>query len=100
MENDNEVHGFFYDTKDQDFYALVSAHDTYGRRKLTYLLYILITSYIVFTSLSWILTYRFVKKMLAPLDAFHQQIKNISESDLKLSSREAISSRDWDTADE
>jgi signal transduction histidine kinase len=82
MENDNEVHGFFYDTKDHDFYALVSAHDTYGRRKLTYLLYILIISYIVFTGLSWILTYSFVKKMLAPLDAFHQQIKNISESDL------------------
>lgn len=83
-ENENEVYGFFYDTKDKDYFALVSANDSYGKRKLTYLLYILIFTYLVFSVFIWLFTYKFVKKLLLPLDAFHIQLKEITEKNLDI----------------
>jgi signal transduction histidine kinase len=83
-ENENEVYGFFYDTNDKDYFALVSADDSYGKRKLTYLLYILIITYLVFSVFIWLFTYKFVKKLLLPLDAFHIQLKEITEKNLNI----------------
>lgn len=81
-ENENEVYGFFYDTNENDYYALISANDSYGKRKLEYLIYILLSTYIFFTSLAWILTYKFVKKLLFPIDTFHKKLKSITENNL------------------
>lgn len=77
-----EVYGVFYDTKDQDFYALISANDDYGQRKLLYLRYILITSYVFFTVLAWVMTSLMVKKLMKPLSSFHRKIKIINENNL------------------
>jgi signal transduction histidine kinase len=81
-ENENEVYGFFYDTNEKDYFALISANDSYGKRKLEYLFYILLFTYIVSTILAWYLTYTFVKYILSPIDLFHNQLKSISESNL------------------
>ena len=81
-EKENEVYGFFYDTNAKDYYALISANDSYGKRKLDYLIYILLITYIVFTALAWLLTYKFVKKLLFPIDIFHKKLKSISENNL------------------
>lgn len=81
-ENDNEVYGFYYDSQDKDYFALVSANDNYGKRKLTYLIYILISTYLIFTTLTWLFTYRFVKTLLFPLDEFHNKLTEISEKNL------------------
>jgi signal transduction histidine kinase len=83
-ENDNEVYGFYYDTQDKDYFALVSAHDNFGKRKLVYLLYILLSTYLVFIALTWIFTYRFVRKLLLPLDEFHAKLKDISGKNLDI----------------
>ncbi|MCD0472665.1 HAMP domain-containing sensor histidine kinase [Flavobacterium sp. JAS] len=77
-----EVYGVFYDTKDRDFYALISATDDYGQRKLLFLRYTLVISYIFFTCICWVLTSFMVKKAMNPLSAFHQKIKNINENNL------------------
>lgn len=77
-----EVYGVFYDTKDKDFYALISATDDYGNRKLLFLRYTLVISYIFFTCICWILTSFMVKKAMLPLSIFHQKIKNINENNL------------------
>lgn len=82
QQGDYEVYGVFYDTKDKDFYALISATDDYGKRKLLFLRYILVISYIFFTCLCWILTSFMVKKAMNPLGLFHQKIKNINENNL------------------
>jgi signal transduction histidine kinase len=76
------VYGVFYDTKDKDFYALISATDDYGKRKLLFLRYTLIVSYIFFTCICWVLTSFMVKKAMSPLSIFHQKIKNINENNL------------------
>lgn len=82
QQGDYEVYGVFYDTNDKDFYALISATDNYGKKKLLFLRYTLIISYIFFTCVCWILTSFMVKKAMNPLHAFHQKIKNINENNL------------------
>jgi two-component system sensor histidine kinase ArlS len=82
QQGDYEVYGVFYDTQDKDFYALISAKDSYGKRKLLFLRYTLIISYVFFTCLCWIITSFIVKKVMRPLGSFHQKIKNINENNL------------------
>ncbi|MFD1604301.1 ATP-binding protein [Flavobacterium artemisiae] len=82
QQGDYEVYGVFYDTKDKDFYALISATDDYGKKKLLFLRYTLIISYIFFTCISWVVTSFTVKKLMMPLNDFHQKIKNINENNL------------------
>lgn len=77
-----EVYGVFYDTKDRDFYALISATDNFGQRRLLFLRYTLIVSYILFTCICWVVTSITVKKLMSPLNTFHQKIKNINENNL------------------
>jgi len=77
-----EVYGVFYDTKDKDFYALISATDNFGQRRLLFLRYTLVVSYILFTCICWVITSITVKKLMNPLNAFHQKIKNINENNL------------------
>lgn len=81
-DNDNEVYGLHYDMNQQDYYAIVSARDNYGNRKLEYLFYLLLGSYIVFTSFAWFLTSKTVQQLLNPLDLFHNKIKSINERNL------------------
>ncbi|MBF4519425.1 HAMP domain-containing histidine kinase [Flavobacterium sp. ANB] len=82
QQGDYEVYGVFYDTKDRDFYALISATDDYGKRKLLFLRYTLIISYIFFTCVCWVVTSITVKKLMSPLSSFHQKIKKINENNL------------------
>jgi len=82
QQGNYEVYGVFYDTNDKDFYALISATDDYGQRKLLFLRYTLIVSYIFFTCLCWVVTSLIVKKLMSPLVEFHQKIKNINENNL------------------
>jgi signal transduction histidine kinase len=82
QQGDYEVYGVFYDTNDKDFYALISATDDYGKKKLLFLRYTLIISYIFFTCVCWVITSFTVKKAMNPLNAFHQKIKNINENNL------------------
>ncbi|WP_428232900.1 ATP-binding protein [Flavobacterium sp.] len=77
-----EVYGVFYDTKDRDFYALISATDNFGQRRLLFLRYTLVVSYIFFTCICWVITSITVKKLMSPLNTFHQKIKNINENNL------------------
>jgi len=82
QQGDYEVYGVFYDTNDKDFYALISATDDYGKKKLLFLRYTLIVSYIFFTCLCWVITSFTVRKLMNPLNAFHQKIKKINENNL------------------
>lgn len=81
-DGQRETYGVFYDTNDKDYYALISASDHLGERKLQYLLYILISTYIVFTGLCWIAVFFSVKILLQPLNNFHHRIKGINENNL------------------
>lgn len=82
QQGNYEVYGVYYDTKDRDFYALISATDDYGKRRMLFLKYTLIISYIFFCGICWVLTSLTVKRAIKPLRAFHLKIKNINENNL------------------
>jgi len=82
QEDNHEVYGVYYHNNNQDFYALISASDNYGKRKLLFLRYTLVASYLFFTCLCWILTSYAIKKVMSPLSTFHQRIKDINENNL------------------
>ena len=81
-QGSNEFYGVFFDTNAKDYYVLISANDSYGKRKLVYLEYILIISYLLFTAICWVLTSFTVKKTMQPLGSFYQKIKKINENNL------------------
>ncbi|MEY4937850.1 MAG: Sensor kinase CusS, partial [Bacteroidota bacterium] len=81
-DNHYEIYGVFHDTKDKDYYALISATDNYGKRKLEYLVFILIVAYLIFTPFCWLVTSYVVQNLLEPLDIFHHKIKNINANNL------------------
>jgi two-component system sensor histidine kinase ArlS len=81
-EGDNEIYGVFHDTKNMDYYALISANDSSGKRKQEYLMYLTIAAYILFTLLAWLLTFYTIKKLLMPLDRLHSNISQINEYSL------------------
>lgn len=83
-ENENEIYGVFYDSKDNDYFALISATDNYGKRKLEYLLFILVVTYFIFTIFCWFATSFAIRKLLLPLDIFHSKIKSINENNLDI----------------
>lgn len=81
-DNNNEIYGFFYDTNEKDYYALISANDNYGKRTLNFLIYLLIGAYLFFTTITWLLTLYIIKKQLNPLQLFHKKISTINDLNL------------------
>lgn len=83
-EKENETYGYYYSGVEGAFYILISAEDHYGKRKLEYLVYSLLTAYLLFTVITWLLAFFIVKRQLLPLDSFHKRISTINEQHLDL----------------
>jgi two-component system sensor histidine kinase ArlS len=82
LDGENEIYGVFYDTNNTDYYALISANDSSGKRKLEFLFYLIIIVYAAFTVLTWMLTFYTIKRLLVPLDQLHTNISQINEYSL------------------
>ncbi|AWW00619.1 sensor histidine kinase [Arcticibacterium luteifluviistationis] len=81
-ENDTEVVGMYYDFEQRDYFVITSARDKYGKRKLAYLMYILLVTFFAGSILVWISTRFLIKSLLLPLENFKAQIVNISANKL------------------
>lgn len=81
-EGENEIFGVHYTSAGINYYALISADDTNGKRKLKYLIYLVGVTYAVLTAMAWVLCFYTTKRLLLPLDAFHRKISQINESNL------------------
>jgi len=77
-EGENEIYGVFYDSDNKDYFALISANDSTGKRKVNYLIFIIIISGIAFISASWLVSFYLVKNQLKPLDDFLSKVKSIN----------------------
>lgn len=81
-EGEYEVYGIYYDSQNVEYYALISAEDKYGKRKIQFLSVLLLITFLVATSLVWIVSFNFTRKLVLPLDNFQQKITNISLNNL------------------
>ncbi len=93
----NEVVGVYYNYEDRDYFAIISAEDKYGNRKLEFLLYVLIITFLAGTVLVWLLTLFLVKTLLSPLSRFNEQIVRITGSKLNHRILESGNSDEMDT---
>lgn len=82
QKGENEIFGMYYYSKGKPYYVLISAHDTRGKRKIEFLIFIMILTSITFLIASWLLIRYFVKRGLNPLNIFHKRISQINESNL------------------
>lgn len=81
-EGASEIYGTSALIHGRRFYVMISANDNYGKKKLEYLIYILMLSYIGFTIITWILCYLSVKKLFKPLDLFYESLTKINANNL------------------
>ncbi|MDZ4668775.1 MAG: hypothetical protein SGJ00_12970 [bacterium] len=92
-EGKNEIYGVFYDSNNEDYYALISANDSYGKRKLSYLISLLLFSGVGFIIITWLITFYIIKKQLLPLNIFHKKIKEINVLNMQTSVRSRSDSK-------
>lgn len=87
-DGENEIYGLFYNAGNEEYFIIISADDNYGKRKLNFLIYILIGAYILFVVATWFFTFAIIKEQFIPLGVFHKKVRNIndlnSESKLEL----------------
>lgn len=81
---DDEIYGAYYEYPNAKYYSLVKAEDKYGFRKLIYLRYLLIGSYIISNILVWGLSFYLSKISLGPLDDVTNKIKEITDRNLNV----------------
>jgi signal transduction histidine kinase len=81
-EGEYEIFGIYYDSQNVDYYALISAQDKYGKRKLQFLSVVLTISFLIATSIIWLVSFNFTKQLILPLDNFQKKITNISSNNL------------------
>ncbi|MBU6342582.1 MAG: HAMP domain-containing protein [Bacteroidetes bacterium] len=84
QEAERDFLGIHYSFGNQDYYILTAAEDKYGYTKLEFLKYALWLTFLGGTTLVWLSTYFFIKKLLKPLDEFEGQITRISANKLNL----------------
>jgi two-component system, OmpR family, sensor histidine kinase ArlS len=82
--NEYDVYGMYYDSNEKDYFALVTAEDKYGNRKLDYLKYLLLGAFFVGATTVWILSFYLSKKSLLPLDIVRERIQQITDNNLNI----------------
>lgn len=87
----NEVYGIYYANGKEEYFALISANDNYGKRKLNFLIYLVFGVFIVANIVAWILSFSLIKKELLPLSYFIEKVKVVNANNLD--SRIEISSK-------
>jgi len=72
-----EILGKYYIIDGKEYYVLIAAEDKFGKSKLQFLLWLLLSSFIISTLLIWIISFYLIKRLLKPLDTFEKQITAI-----------------------
>lgn len=74
--------GMHYSYEGQEYYALISAEDKYGNRKLNYLRLILLGAFLASTLAIWVISFSLSKKTLRPLNRLRRQMQDITSKNL------------------
>jgi two-component system, OmpR family, sensor histidine kinase ArlS len=82
QNGEDEVFGVYYFSQGKPYYVLISANDLRGKRKMDFLIFVMILTSVGFLISSWLLIRYYVKKGLKPLNLFHKRISQINESNL------------------
>ena len=82
--NINQTIGLTFQNNGKDYFLLASSSDTYGKEKLSELLYILIFTAGIAIALLFVLGFYFSKRVLNPIKEMTQEINKITAAHLDL----------------
>ncbi|WP_205509545.1 HAMP domain-containing sensor histidine kinase [Longitalea arenae] len=96
-----KLHGHIFTTKGADelvamhiyqnnkeYTILAEAFDKYGRRKMTFLKWVMFIVYFAGVIIGWTATYFFVKKVIAPLESLKSNLQKINSANLGIRLKE------------
>jgi signal transduction histidine kinase len=79
-----DVMAIYYPYNNRDYYALISAEDRYGIRKLNYLKFLLLGAFVAGTVLVWFLSFYASRTTLKPLEKVRRKMLDISTNSLNV----------------
>src|SRR4051812_42337794 len=71
---DYDILGIYYKYNGKDFYSFIAARDIYGISKLRYLRLLLFASFLISTTIVWVISFFLSRKTLRHLDALRWQM--------------------------
>lgn len=77
-----EVMGMYYHFEQNEYYVLIAAEDLYGNRKMQFLVYVMLSTYLIALFFVWLSSYYIVSKLLGPLELLEREISNITTHNL------------------
>lgn len=81
-QHENEVVGVYIEQGNKAYTILASAYDKYGRRKMNFLKWVMVTVYFAGLAIGWVATYFFVRNVLQPLYDLKDNLHKIGSENL------------------
>ncbi|WP_315823305.1 HAMP domain-containing protein [Paraflavitalea speifideaquila] len=82
VQNENELVALYIEQNHNSYTLLASAYDKYGRRKMSFLKWVLLIVYFAGLALGWMATYLFVKNVLRPLYVLKDNLQKVTSDNL------------------
>lgn len=80
----DELIAIYIRQNNKDYTILAEAFDKYGRRKMTFLKWVMIIVYFAGLIVGWTATYFFVKRVINPLESLKSNLQNINSANLDI----------------
>ncbi len=80
----DELIAIYVRQNNKDYTILAEAFDKYGRRKMTFLKWVMIVVYFAGLIVGWTATYFFVKRVINPLESLKSDLQNINSANLDI----------------
>src|ERR1044072_7174621 len=80
----DELVAIYINQNNKEYTILAEAFDKYGRRKMTFLKWVMIIVYIAGLVVGWTATYFFVKRVISPLESLKSNLHNINSANLDI----------------
>jgi signal transduction histidine kinase len=83
-KNNDEIVAIHIKQNNKEYTILAEAFDKYGRRKMTFLKWVMIIVYFSGLIVGWTATYFFVKRVINPLESLKSNLHNINSANLDI----------------
>jgi signal transduction histidine kinase len=83
-KGNDELVAIYIKQNNKEYTILTEAFDMYGRRKMTFLKWVMIIVYFSGLIVGWTATYFFVKRVITPLESLKSNLHNINSANLDI----------------
>jgi signal transduction histidine kinase len=96
-KDDIEMLGLSVDKGGSSYIVIASGNDKYGNRKMTFLKWVMITTYLIIILIGWASIYFFVNRVISPLETLKKNVAGIDYQNLNFRLKEKGQGEEIDT---